>query len=120
MREHCMSEFEFFDVYLNEKREENRLGLELLAERCQLIANIDEHDSRWYELFRGGVFINIDQYNGLFNHFYKKDYWRAMCTTMALRHLYKNNKPVLYTVLFKHLIRLMVWLTNINLFYVLK
>ena len=53
LREHCMSEWDFYDVYLNEKREENKLGLDLLKERCELIDNIEDVNQKWYELFRG-------------------------------------------------------------------
>lgn len=52
-REHCMSEFGFFDVYLNEKREENRQGLEFLPERCRQIEELVEKKTKWYELFKG-------------------------------------------------------------------
>lgn len=53
LREHCMSEFQFVDVYSIEKREENKLGLELLKARCDYIASLDNDRDRWYELFRG-------------------------------------------------------------------
>ena len=53
LREHCMSEWDCYDVYLNEKREENKLGLDLLKERCQFIDSIQETDQKWFELFRG-------------------------------------------------------------------
>jgi hypothetical protein len=53
LREHCMCEWDFYDVYLNEKREENKLGLDLLKERCELIDSIEDASQKWYELFRG-------------------------------------------------------------------
>lgn len=53
LREHCMIEFDFFDVYSNEKREENKLGLDLLKERCDYIDSVENQNLRWYELFRG-------------------------------------------------------------------
>lgn len=53
LREHCMSEFGFFDVYFKEKREENRLGLEFLTDRCNLIDSLKDRDSVWYALFQG-------------------------------------------------------------------
>lgn len=53
LREHCMAEFEFFDVYSNEKRDENRQGLELLKDRCDYVDSITDIDQRWNELFRG-------------------------------------------------------------------
>lgn len=48
-----MCEWDFYDVYLNEKREENKLGLDLLKERCELIDSIEDASQKWYELFRG-------------------------------------------------------------------
>jgi len=57
-----MSEFGFFDVYLNEKREENRLGLEFLSERCQQIEKLSESRARWYELFKGVLAGNVYDY----------------------------------------------------------
>jgi hypothetical protein len=53
LREHCMMEFEFVDVYSNEKREENRMGLEILAERCKHIDELADSNLKWYELFKG-------------------------------------------------------------------
>jgi hypothetical protein len=53
LREHLMAKFDFFDVYSIEKREENRLGLELLADRCKCIDSIEDENERYYELFRG-------------------------------------------------------------------
>ena len=53
LREHCMSQFGFFDVYSNEKREENQHGLELLSERCEYIENLNSLHSKWNELLRG-------------------------------------------------------------------
>lgn len=53
LREHCMSEFEFVDVYSNEKREENKIGLDLLKERCDFIENLEDQNKRWYEAFKG-------------------------------------------------------------------
>jgi hypothetical protein len=53
LREHCMAEFDFFDVYSNEKREENRHGLDLLADRLFYIENIADKDEKWHELFKG-------------------------------------------------------------------
>ena len=53
LREHCMSQFGFFDVYANEKRDENQHGLELLADRCQYIDSLDSSDDRWHEVLRG-------------------------------------------------------------------
>ena len=62
MREHCMSEFEFYDVYSREKREENKLGLELFAARCAHIARIEDIDKRWHELFKGLLAGNVYDY----------------------------------------------------------
>ncbi len=62
MREHCMTEFGFFDVYAIEKREENKLGLELLSDRCDFIDNIENLDHRWHELFRGLLAGNVYDY----------------------------------------------------------
>ena len=62
LREHCMSEFGFFDVYLSEKREENRLGLECLSKRCQQIEELPDSRARWYELFKGVLAVNVYDY----------------------------------------------------------
>ena len=59
LREHCMSQFGFFDVYSNEKRDENQHGLEMLSERCEYIEEISSLDSRWNELLRGIIDILI-------------------------------------------------------------
>ena len=53
LREHLMTKFDFFDVYSKEKREENRLGLELLPARCSFIENISDQNERYYEIFKG-------------------------------------------------------------------
>jgi hypothetical protein len=57
LREHCMSQFGFFDVYSNEKREENQHGLELLNDRCEYIEKLNCLDTKWNELLRG-IIIN--------------------------------------------------------------
>lgn len=57
-----MTEFGFFDVYSIEKREENKLGLELLAERCQFIDSIQDANERWHEVFRGLLAGNVYDY----------------------------------------------------------
>jgi hypothetical protein len=57
-----MTEFGFFDVYAIEKREENKLGLELLSERCATIDKIESIDKRWHELFRGLLAGNVYDY----------------------------------------------------------
>jgi hypothetical protein len=62
LREHCMTEFGFFDVYACEKREENKLGLELLSDRCAAIDRIADLDRRWHELFRGLLAGNVYDY----------------------------------------------------------
>ena len=53
LREHCMSEFQFVDVYSNEKREENKIGLDLLKARCDYIDSLVDERERWYEVYRG-------------------------------------------------------------------
>lgn len=62
LREHLMTEFGFFDVYSIEKREENKLGLELLTERCNFIDSIQDADKRWHEVFRGVLAGNVYDY----------------------------------------------------------
>lgn len=62
LREHCMAEFQFFDVYSNEKREENKHGLELLSTRLKHIDSIEDLDQRWLEIFRGFLAGNIYDY----------------------------------------------------------
>lgn len=62
LREHCMSEFGFFDVYLNEKREENRLGLEFLVERCRKIDEMTTAEDKWHEIFKGVLAGNVYDY----------------------------------------------------------
>ena len=62
LREHCMSEFCFYDVYFKEKREENRLGLEFLSERCNFIDGLKERESVWYALFQGVLAGNVYDY----------------------------------------------------------
>lgn len=57
LREHCMAEFDFFDVYSNEKREENRHGLDLLGDRLIYIENIADQDEKWHELFKGTIHL---------------------------------------------------------------
>ena len=51
LRDHCMSEFEFVDVYSNEK--ENTIGLDLLKERCDFIESLEDQNKRWYKVFKG-------------------------------------------------------------------
>lgn len=62
LREHCMSQFEFFDVYSNEKRDENRLGLELLLDRCEFVESLETIDKKWHELFKGFLAGNVYDY----------------------------------------------------------
>jgi len=62
LREHCMSEFGFFDVYLSEKREENRLGLEFLSERCGCIEALASQEEKWHEIFKGVLAGNVYDY----------------------------------------------------------
>lgn len=79
LREHLMSEFKFVDVYLNEKREENRLGLNLLASRLAFLASIEDGAERWYHVFKGLLAGNVYDYgaqaflqkqmSGELNHF---------------------------------------------------
>ena len=57
-----MTEFGFFDVYATEKREENKLGLELMSDRCTFIECIEDLDKRWHELFRGLLAGNVYDY----------------------------------------------------------
>lgn len=62
LREHCMAEFGFFDVYSNEKIEENKQGLELLSSRLEYIESIKDLDSKWLEIFRGFLAGNVYDY----------------------------------------------------------
>ncbi|CAF0848455.1 unnamed protein product [Brachionus calyciflorus] len=62
LREHCMAEFQFFDVYSNEKRDENKHGLELLGNRLDYIENINDLNEKWKELFRGFLAGNVYDY----------------------------------------------------------
>jgi hypothetical protein len=62
LREHCMSEFNFFDVYSYEKRDENRCGLEYLAERWEFINKIECQEEKWYNLFKGLLAGNVYDY----------------------------------------------------------
>jgi hypothetical protein len=62
MREHCMSEFNFFDVYSYEKRDENRCGLEYLVERLDFINGIESEEEKWYNLFKGILAGNVYDY----------------------------------------------------------
>ena len=48
-----MSEFDFIDVYSNEKRDENKIGLDLLAARCEYLDTIEDKTKKWYEISRG-------------------------------------------------------------------
>lgn len=57
-----MSVFNFFDVYSNEKREENRLGLECLTERLEFINQIKTEEEKWYHLFKGILAGNVYDY----------------------------------------------------------
>ena len=57
-----MTEFGFFDVYASEKLEENKLGLELLPERCLFIDNIKDPKRKWHEIFRGFLAGNVYDY----------------------------------------------------------
>lgn len=57
-----MAEFQFFDVYSREKREENKQGLELLSDRLTYIENIQNFEQRWLELFRGFLAGNVYDY----------------------------------------------------------
>lgn len=62
LREHCMAEFQFFDVYSKEKREENKQGLELLDGRLNYIENIQNMEQRWLEIFKGFLAGNVYDY----------------------------------------------------------
>lgn len=62
LREHCMSEFSFFDVYSYEKREENRHGLEILTDRCDYLNSINDQKERWYQIFKGLLAGNVYDY----------------------------------------------------------
>lgn len=74
-----MSEFKFVDVYLNEKREENKLGLNLLTSRLDFLENIKDPSERWYHVFKGLLAGNVYDYgaqaflqkqmSGELNHF---------------------------------------------------
>jgi uncharacterized protein with ATP-grasp and redox domains len=57
-----MTEFGFFDVYAIEKREENKLGLDLLPDRCEKINKIENINQKWHELFRGLLAGNVYDY----------------------------------------------------------
>lgn len=62
LREHCMSEFKFVDVYSNEKHEENRMGLELLPDRLKCLDEITDEDEHWFHLFKGLLAGNVYDY----------------------------------------------------------
>jgi hypothetical protein len=53
LREHCMSEFKFLDIYWHEKREENLLGLEYLTKRLSFIETFADQSERFNHLFTG-------------------------------------------------------------------
>ncbi len=79
LREHLMSEFKFVDVYLNEKREENKLGLDLLAVRLEELNKVLDPKEKWYHLLKGLLAGNVYDYGaqafiekqqaGALNHF---------------------------------------------------
>ena len=62
LREHCMSEFKFFDVYSNEKHNENRKGIELLPGRLKELEEIINEDELWFHLFKGLLAGNVYDY----------------------------------------------------------
>ena len=57
-----MSEFNFFDVYSYEKRDENRCGLEFLSDRLDYISSIATDEEKWYHLFKGILAGNVYDY----------------------------------------------------------
>ena len=52
MREHCLSEFNFHDPYMNQKHAENKHALELLQERLAALADLP-FDSLHEQLAQG-------------------------------------------------------------------
>jgi bifunctional damage-control phosphatase, subfamily II, fusion protein len=62
LREHCMAEFDFVDIYSNEKHEENRLGVELLNKRLEYFDSIEDRETRLYYLFKGLLAGNVYDY----------------------------------------------------------